>query len=74
MEVTTKIKKGRICRLDDVVFGGFFAALFLGSYLVDVSTRGEHDLNKQEKTLNQNLAESDARREVGRNNNQIGMF
>lgn len=56
------------------VFWGFFAALFLGSYLVDVLTRGKYNFNKQEKTLNQNIAEAEARREVGRDNNQSGMF
>ncbi|MBT2583454.1 hypothetical protein [Planococcus sp. ISL-109] len=56
------------------IFWGFFAVLFLGSYLVDVLTGRKYSLNKKEKTLNQKLAEADARREAGRNNNQSGMF
>ena len=56
------------------VFWSFLASLFLGSYLVDVLTRKKYSLNKQEKTLNQNLAEADARREIGRNNDHGGMF
>lgn len=56
------------------IFWGSLAALFLGSYLVDVLTRGKYNLSKQEKTLNQNLAEAEARRDAGRDNNQGGMF
>lgn len=56
------------------VFWGFFAALFLGFYLVDILTRRKYSLNTQEKTLNQNLAEANARRDMGQNNNQSGMF
>ncbi|TWT13170.1 hypothetical protein [Planomicrobium sp. CPCC 101079] len=56
------------------IFWGSFAALFLGSYLVDVLTRRKYSLNRQEKTSNQNLAEAAALRDVGRNNNQSGMF
>lgn len=56
------------------IFWSSLAALFLGSYLVDVLTKRKYNLTKQEKTLNQNLAEADARREVGQHNNQGGMF
>lgn len=56
------------------IFWGFLAAVFVVSYLVDVLTGKKYSLNKQEKTLNQNLAEADVRREAGRNNNQGGMF
>lgn len=56
------------------IFWGFFAALFLGSYLVDVLTRRKYNLTKPEKTSNQNLAEADATRDVGRHNNQGGGF
>ncbi|PSL41058.1 hypothetical protein B0H99_103192 [Planomicrobium soli] len=56
------------------IFWGSVAVIFLGSYLVDVLTRRKYNLNKQEKTLNQNLAEAAALRDVGRHNNQNGMF
>ncbi|MDN7245630.1 hypothetical protein QWY16_09185 [Planococcus shenhongbingii] len=55
------------------IFWGSLAALFLGSYLVDVLTRRKYSLGQQEKTLNQNLAEAEARREAGRSD-QGGMF
>ncbi|MFJ7826667.1 hypothetical protein [Psychrobacillus sp. NPDC096623] len=54
------------------IIWGSIAALILGSYLVDVLTRRKYNLNKQEKTLNQNSAEADALREVERFNNQSG--
>ncbi|MDN7242272.1 hypothetical protein QWY14_10705 [Planococcus sp. N028] len=56
------------------IFWGSFAALFLGSFLVDVLTRRKYSLNKPEKTLNQNLAEAGALRDVEQHNNQSGMF
>lgn len=56
------------------IFWGSLAALFVGSYLVDVLTRRKYNLNKKENTLNQNLAEAEARRDAGQNNNQGGMF
>lgn len=56
------------------IFWGFLAAVFVVGYLVDVLTGKKYTLSKKEKTLNQNLAEADARREAGRNNNQGGMF
>lgn len=56
------------------VFWSFFVSIFLVSYLVDVLTRRKYSLNKKEKSLNQNLAEADARREFGRNIDQSGMF
>ena len=56
------------------IFWGFLAALFLGSFLVDVLTRRKYSFARQEKTLNQNLAEADARREAGRHSDQGGMF
>lgn len=56
------------------VFWGFFAAIFIVAYLVDVLTRRKYSLNTQEKTLNQNIAEANARRDIGQNNNHGGMF
>ena len=56
------------------IFWGFFPALFIVGFLVDVLTRGKYNFNKREKTLNQNTAEADARREIGRDNNHGGMF
>lgn len=56
------------------IFWGSFAAIFLVSYLVDVLTKRKYSLNKQEKTLNQNLAEAEARRDIGQNNHHGGMF
>ena len=56
------------------IFWGTLAAVFLISYIVDVSTKRKYSLNKQEKTLNQNAAEADARRQAGQNNHQGGMF
>lgn len=54
------------------IFWGSLAAVFAGSYLVDFLTRRKYSLSKPEKTLNQNLAEAEARREVGRHNDQGG--
>lgn len=56
------------------IFWGTLAAIFLISYIVDVLTKRKYSLNKQEKTLNQNAAEADARRQAGQNNHQGGMF
>lgn len=56
------------------IFWGSLAALFIGGYLVDFLTRGKYNFKKKENTLNQNLAEADARREAGRHNDQGGMF
>lgn len=56
------------------IFWGSLAAIFLIGYLVDVLTKRKYSLNKQEKTLNQNSAEAEARRQAGQNNHQGGMF
>lgn len=56
------------------IFWGSLAAIFLIGYLVDVLTKRKYSLNKQEKTLNQNSAEADARRQAGQNNHQGGTF
>jgi len=56
------------------VFWGTLAAIFSISFLVDVLTKRKYSLNKKEKTLNQNSAEADARRQAGQNNHQGGMF
>ena len=56
------------------IFWGILAAIFIVSYIVDVLTKRKYSLNKQEKTLNQNSAEADARRQAGQNNHQGGMF
>ncbi len=69
-----KLKGGNYMHWMMWIFWSCFAALFLGSYLVDVLTRRKYNFTKQEKTLNQNLAEADALREVGRHNDQGGMF
>ncbi|MGI2326747.1 hypothetical protein [Planococcus sp. YIM B11945] len=55
-------------------FWGSLAILFLSSYLVDVLTRRKYSLTRQEQTLNQNLAQADALRDVGRQSDQGGMF
>lgn len=56
------------------VFWGFFAALFLGGWLVDRLTGGKYNFNKKENTSNQNQAQADALRQAGRNNNDSGSF
>lgn len=56
------------------IFWGTLAGIFLIGYLVDVLTKRKYSLNKQEKTLNQNSAEADARRQAGQNNHQGGTF
>ena len=54
-------------------FWGLLAALVIGGYAVDYLTKGKYKINKQEKSLNQNVAEADAIRDVGRYNNQSGL-
>jgi hypothetical protein len=56
------------------IFWCTFAVILLGSYLVDVLTRRKYSFNRKKNTLNQNLAEADALREAGRQNDQSGMF
>ena len=56
------------------IFWGTLAAIFSISYLVDVLTKRKYSFNKQENTLNQNMAEAEARRDAGRNNHESGMF
>jgi len=56
------------------IFWGTLAAIFFGSILVDVLTKRKYSMSKPEKTLNQNSAEADARRQAGQNNHQGGMF
>ena len=56
------------------VFWGSAATLIIGSYLLDFLTGRKYNLKGQEKTLNQNLAEADALREVERYNHQNGSF
>lgn len=52
------------------VFWISVATLILGSYIFDFLTGRKYSLKRQEKTLNQNLSEADALREVGRYNHQ----
>ena len=54
-------------------FWGLLALLVVGGYVVDYLTKGKYKINKQEKSLNQNVAEADALRDVGRYNNQSGL-
>lgn len=56
------------------IFWGTLAAIFIISFVVDILTKKKYNLSKQEKTLNQNSAEADARRHAGQNNHQGGMF
>ena len=56
------------------VFWGTLAAILIISFVVDIVTKKKYNLSKQEKTLNQNSAEADARRQAGQNNHQGGMF
>lgn len=56
------------------VFWGSVATLIIGSYLLDFLNGRKYNLKGQEKTLNQNLAEADALREVDRYNHQNGPF
>lgn len=56
------------------IFWGTLAAIFIISFVVDIMTKKKYNLSKQEKTLNQNSAEADARRQAGQNNHQGGMF
>lgn len=48
------------------------AALIIGSVLVDLLSKKKYNLNKKENSINQNVAEADALREIGRYNNQSG--
>ena len=54
------------------IIWGSVAALILGSYLVDVLSKKKYNLNKKENSPNQNAAEADAQREIGRYNSQSG--
>ncbi|WP_342601214.1 hypothetical protein MHB48_09600 [Psychrobacillus sp. FSL H8-0483] len=56
------------------IFWGSIAALLIGTYLVDFLTGRKYNFKEQEKTFNQNSAEADAPREVGRYNHQSGPF
>lgn len=68
----TKIKGGKGMHWVMWIVWGSVAALILGSFLVDVLSRKKYNLNKKENSLNQNVAEADALREIGRYNNQSG--
>lgn len=56
------------------VFWGSLAAIFIISYVVDVLTKRKYSMNKKDNTLNQNMAEAEARRDAGRSNHESGMF
>lgn len=56
------------------VFWGVCAALIIGGLLVDLLTKGKYKRSNAERSLNQNMAEADALREVDRYNHQNGMF
>ncbi|MGN7410749.1 hypothetical protein [Sporosarcina sp. SAFN-010] len=56
------------------IFWGFFVAVIVGAYLVDLLTGRKHNFEEQEKSLNQNSAGSDALREVGRIDQNTGPF
>ncbi|MFC3212413.1 MULTISPECIES: hypothetical protein [Caryophanaceae] len=56
------------------VFWGTLAAIFIISYVVDVLTKRKYSMNKKDNTLNQNMAEAEARRDAGRSNHESGMF
>ena len=48
------------------IFWGSIVAFIIGINLVDFLTGRKSNFNEQEKSLNQNTAESDTLREVGR--------
>lgn len=52
------------------VFWVSIAALIIGSVLVDFFTGRKYHLKEQERTLNQNIAEADALRDVERYSHQ----
>ena len=56
------------------IFWGTLAAIFIISFVVDILTKRKYSLNKQENTLNQNMAEAEAKRQAGQNSHQGGMF
>lgn len=56
------------------VFWGFFATLIVVVTIVDVLTKRKYSFHEQEKTLNQNSAINDAKREVGRIDQHFGPF
>ena len=56
------------------VFWGSMVTLIVGGYLVDFLTGQKYNFNEQEKSLNQNSAESDSLREAARRDEQNGLF
>lgn len=56
------------------IFWGTIAVLIIGGFLVDRLTGRKYDRSKVENSLNQNMAEANALREVDRYNHQNPMF
>ncbi|MFC4408937.1 hypothetical protein ACFOZY_00665 [Chungangia koreensis] len=56
------------------IFWGAIALLIVGGFLVDRLSGRKYDRSKAENSLNQNMAEADALREVDRYNHQNPMF
>ena len=56
------------------IFWGFFVVVMAGAFLVDLLSGRKRNFEGKEKSLNQNMAESDAIREVGRIDQNTGPF
>jgi hypothetical protein len=56
------------------IFWGTIAVLIIGGFLVDRLSGRKYDRSKVENSLNQNMAEANALREVDRYNHQNPML